>query len=157
MLIARIRHRASTGGPCEERDRGVAAAELLGFLPVLLLVALGLGQGLVAGAASAAAHRAARDASRAVAAGGATPAQIDAIVRRSVGAWLADRVVVEVGPQPRCDDDPGPWRGTAVVVCVDVPVLAPGAGAGWEIRAGATLPRAATWRLDGGGDGLGWG
>ncbi|MEV4741203.1 TadE/TadG family type IV pilus assembly protein [Streptomyces sp. NPDC049555] len=105
------------------RDRGSASIEFLGFLPLLLLVALGaVHLGLAAFAAQqagTAARAAARTATVDGPRGGGSPA---AAARAAVTGWVADRAAVDATP---CQAAAGAVTAT---VTVDVPALLPGTG-----------------------------
>ncbi|GAA2719706.1 TadE/TadG family type IV pilus assembly protein [Streptomyces luteosporeus] len=104
------------------RDAGSASLEFLGFLPLLLVVALAaLHLGLAAFAAQQAGI-AARSAARAATADdprGGSPA---AAARAAVTGWVAGRAAVDAAPCP-----PAAGAATATVT-VDVPALLPGTG-----------------------------
>lgn len=123
---------AVTGGAAHDRgrDRGSASIEFLGFLPVLILVALAAVQlGLAAYAvqqAGTAARAAARTASLDEVR--TSPA---AAGRAAMSGWLADGTDVGVTP---CGD--GQTRATATV---DIPSVIPGVSFG-NAKRSATMP-----------------
>ena len=106
-------------------DRGSAAVELAGMLPLLLLTAVLVWQVLLIVSTATAAEHAARNASRAVGVGGrAGPAG-----RAALPAWLRDDATIEAG------------GGTAVTVRIAVPVVAPGVTLpSWTVSRDAVLP-----------------
>jgi pilus assembly protein CpaE len=107
------------------RDRGSAAVELVGMLPLLLLAAVLVWQALLVTSVTTAAEHAARNASRAAAMGDAAqPAALAAMP-----AWLRDDARVQRS---------GP---TAVTVEIGVPLVAPGVSSPWRISRAAVLPR----------------
>jgi Flp pilus assembly protein TadG len=125
--VARARIRAATGRA--RRDRGQAAIELLGVLPVLLLIALvGVQLGIVAYAASqasTAARAAARTASQDLP--GASP---QAAGEAAVSGWL--RVSVQVSGD---DED------VTATARIKVPSLIPGIGGFGPVTRTARMPR----------------
>lgn len=106
-------------------DRGSAAVELAGMLPLMLLAAVLVWQALLITSTTNAAEHAARNASRAAAMGeAAQPAALAA-----VPTWLRDDARVQRrGP-------------TAVTVEITVPLVAPGVSSPWRISRDAELPR----------------
>ncbi|MEU5023011.1 TadE/TadG family type IV pilus assembly protein [Streptomyces milbemycinicus] len=114
----------------QRRDRGSASIEFLGFLPVLILVALAAVQlGLAAYAvqqAGTAARAAARTASL-----DEVKTSPAAAGRAAMSGWLADGTDVGVTP---CGD--GRTRATATV---DIPSVIPGVDFGSAKRS-ATMP-----------------
>ncbi|MFK4270677.1 TadE/TadG family type IV pilus assembly protein [Streptomyces milbemycinicus] len=114
----------------QRRDRGSASIEFLGFLPVLILVALAAVQlGLAAYAvqqAGTAARAAARTASL-----DEVKTSPAAAGRAAMSGWLADGTDVGVTP---CGD--GQTRATATV---DIPSVIPGVDFGSAKRS-ATMP-----------------
>lgn len=107
------------------RERGSAAVELIGMLPLLLLVALLLWQGLLTLGATNAAEHAARNGSRAASTGGsARSAAMDA-----VPTWLRDDTAVQRD------------GGTDVTVRISVPLLVPGVAPAYTVTRTAVLPR----------------
>ncbi|MBO4259790.1 TadE/TadG family type IV pilus assembly protein [Streptomyces griseorubiginosus] len=117
MPYDRTRHRPG-------RDRGQVAIEYLGFIPVLLLVALaGIQLGLVAYAAQQA-GTAARAGARA------------ASLRQDAVAACADAVSSRL--TVRCEPSPGSGSVT-VVAHVGIPKLFPGLG-DYEATKTATMP-----------------
>lgn len=114
------------GGPARPRDRGQVALEYLGFIPVLMIVALAAVQlGLVSYAAQQA-GTAARAGARSASLDGPWAADC----RAAVSGWLAD------------DLDCGAarlGREVTVTVTVDIPSVVPG----WDFapaRKTATMP-----------------
>jgi len=93
------------------RERGQAAVEVVGLLPLLFLVALAVCQVLVAGLAREAAHHAAQAGAMALLQGG-DPAQH---ARAAVPDWSRRRLSVQVS-------------GRTVRVRVVPPALVPGTG-----------------------------
>ncbi|MFD5984988.1 TadE/TadG family type IV pilus assembly protein [Streptomyces cyaneofuscatus] len=129
---ARIRSgRAGKGGKAGKgRDRGQVALEYLGFLPLLLLVAMGALQlGLAAYAAN--------QAGTAARAGARTAASYDAhgdprsTARSAVSGWLGDGGF-------RYSQRGG--RDITATVQVKVPSVVPGLD-GWWAKRSATMPR----------------
>ncbi|MFI1969086.1 TadE/TadG family type IV pilus assembly protein [Streptomyces cinnamoneus] len=124
----RVRVRAGTGGPAS--DRGSASVEFLGFLPLLLLLALGaVYLGLTAFAAQQAgtgARAAARTATQDEPQGAPEGAG-----RAAMTAWVADRADVVA---PRCASG----GEITVTVTVDVPALIPGTD--FSVSRRATMP-----------------
>lgn len=129
---ARIRSgRAGKGGKAVKgRDRGQVALEYLGFLPLLLLVAMGALQlGLAAYAAN--------QAGTAARAGARTAASYDAhgdprsTARSAVSGWLGDGGF-------RYSQRGG--RDITATVQVKVPSVVPGLD-GWWAKRSATMPR----------------
>ncbi|MEV6551657.1 TadE/TadG family type IV pilus assembly protein [Streptomyces sp. NPDC051597] len=114
------------------RDRGSAAVEYLGFLPLLLLVALaGVQLGLAAYAAQqagTAARAAARTAAQQERAGGAEQAG-----RAAVSAWVAQRSTI--GGTGGCPGD-----AVTVTVTVTIPSVFPGVDAFGPVHKSATMP-----------------
>lgn len=112
-------------------DRGQAALELLGAIPVLLLVALvGIQLGIVAHAASqagTAARAAARTASQDVP--GRSP---QAAGTAAVSDWLRDDVTVDV--------ETGEESVTATA-SIDIPSVIPGIGGFGPVHRTAHLPK----------------
>jgi pilus assembly protein CpaE len=80
-----------------ERERGQAAVELVGMLPLLLLVAFVVAQVLVAGLAREAAHHAAQAGAMALLQGGDPAQEARAAVpdwsRRRLSVWVSGRTV----------------------------------------------------------------
>ncbi|EFL39409.1 TadE/TadG family type IV pilus assembly protein [Streptomyces fungicidicus] len=109
------------------RDRGQVALEYLGFLPVLLIVAMAAIQlGLIAYTAQQA-GTAARAAARAASLGEA----YGYTCRAAISDWLADGT--------SCEGYPGGEEVT-VTATVDIPSIVPG----WNfdpVRKSATMPR----------------
>ncbi|MEU7167685.1 TadE/TadG family type IV pilus assembly protein [Streptomyces morookaense] len=111
------------------RDRGSVSVEFLGFLPVLLAVALGaITLGLAAFAAQQA-TTAARAAARTATLDDprTTP---EAAARSAMTGWVAGRADVGAG---RC-----PARDVTATVTVTVPALLPGTG--FHVTRHATMP-----------------
>ncbi|MFH9010374.1 TadE/TadG family type IV pilus assembly protein [Streptomyces sp. NPDC017943] len=110
----------------ERRDRGQVAIEYLGFLPILLIVALAAVQlGLIAYTAQQA-GTAARAGARSASLGG--PAEADC--RAAVSSWLAGRT--SCSPSQGADE-------VTVTATVQIPSLVPG----WEFDPAvkrATMP-----------------
>jgi hypothetical protein len=103
------------------RDRGSASVEFLGFLPILLLVALaGVQLGLVAYAGTQA-GTAARAAARTDDQGAAA---------RSVSGWLHPRVTMVEGPD-----------SVTAIVTIPVPSVLPGLSIADPVTRRATMPR----------------
>ncbi|WP_326703790.1 TadE/TadG family type IV pilus assembly protein [Streptomyces cyaneofuscatus] len=119
-----------SGGPGKGRDRGQVALEYLGFLPLLLLVAMGALQlGLAAYAAN--------QAGTAARAGARTAASYDAhgdpetAARGAVSDWLS-------GDGFGYSQSGG--RDITATVQVKVPSVVPGLD-GWVAKRSATMPR----------------
>lgn len=125
-------------------EEGAAAAELLGMLPLLLMLTLLVWQGLLAGAAAGAASRAARDVSRAIGQGRVVAASdAEAVALHGVDTWMRAHTTVHVGPGSDCGAGSTVAGGTTrVVVCVQIPVLLPRLASPWQVRGVAELPRA---------------
>lgn len=102
-------------------ERGVASVELAALLPFLLLAALCAWQILLLAASVTAAENAARTGSRAetLSRDGARAAVA------ALPTWLRDAAEADTGPAGECADRDGDV-GTQVVVCVPVPIVAPG-------------------------------
>lgn len=113
-----------------DRDRGSASIEFLGFLPVLLLVALAAVQLGLAAYAAQQAGTAARAAARTASLDEVQTSPAAAGVAAMSG-WLADGADISVAP---CGD--GRARATATVV---IPSVIPGASFGSAKRS-ATMP-----------------
>lgn len=124
-------------------DRGAAAIELLGMLPILLGLALVLWQGLLAFSAASAADRAARDVARELAAGRATPASVTEVLTTSLPGWLEGGARVRTGPGGSCDAG-NAAPATRVTVCLQVPLIAPAVSSPWQVAATAEMPRGAS-------------
>ncbi|GGZ94394.1 TadE/TadG family type IV pilus assembly protein [Streptomyces echinoruber] len=120
-------HSPHRPGHCRGRDRGQVALEYLGFLPVLLIVALAAVQlGLVAYAAQQAGT-----AARA----GARSASLDHDAgqgcRAAVSAWIADRT--DCSPAYGADE-------VTVTATVTIPSVVPGWNGLGTARRTATMP-----------------
>lgn len=111
------------------RDRGQAAIEVIGFLPILLALALGVVQLGLAAYAAQQAGTAARAAARTASLDEprATPA---AAGRAAISGWLADGASITVS------QGGGVARATA---SVDIPSILPGVDFGSAKRS-ATMP-----------------
>ncbi|MFF4404071.1 TadE/TadG family type IV pilus assembly protein [Streptomyces sp. NPDC001262] len=111
------------------RDRGSVSVEFLGFLPLLLAVALGA---ITLGLAAFAAQQAATGARAA-----ARTATLDeprtgpeAAARSAMTGWVGDRAAVSAG---RC-----PGQDVTATVTVTVPAILPGTG--FHVTRHATMP-----------------
>ncbi|MFD8230478.1 TadE/TadG family type IV pilus assembly protein [Streptomyces sp. NPDC059696] len=112
----------------QRRDRGQVALEYLGFLPILLLVALAAVQlGLIAYTAQQA-GTAARAGARSASLGG--PSEADC--RAAVSGWLAD--------ETSCLPSPGGDEVT-VTAEITIPSVFPGKDNFGTARKTATMPR----------------
>ncbi|GGP53271.1 TadE/TadG family type IV pilus assembly protein [Streptomyces abikoensis] len=110
-----------SGGGAPGNDRGSASIEFLGFLPLLLTLALAAAYLGIAAYATQQAGTAARAAARTATVD--TPRTAPAAAARAaVSPWVAARADVDAAP---CA--PGADRATATVT-VDVPPLLPGTG-----------------------------
>ena len=131
MSRSRSPHAAGPEQPGRGRDRGSTAIEYLGFLPVLLLIALaGIQLGLVAYTAQqagTAARAAARTAAQEEVAG-----SYARVGRASMTGWVAERA--QISP---------PARGDAVTVkvTVDIPDVLLGLLGDRTVEKSATMPR----------------
>ncbi|WP_282696998.1 TadE/TadG family type IV pilus assembly protein [Streptomyces sp. CC208A] len=106
--------RSRTTSPSARRDRGQAAIEYLGFLPVLLLVGLaGLQLGLAAYAAQQA-GTAARAAARAASSDAEDAPSAEAAAAAAVSGWIRPRV-----------EHGGSDGEVTVTVEVDIPSVVP--------------------------------
>ncbi|MBP2404851.1 TadE-like protein [Streptomyces netropsis] len=147
-MRARFRSRrtgegGSVGGPPPAarppaRDRGVASIEFLGFLPLLLIVALAAVQLGLAAFATQQAGSGARAAARTATLDrtpGAEPPDPEAAARSAMTGWVADRA--EIGA-PTCPDG----GEVTATVTVTVPELVPGTGFSTTRRATMPCPAA---------------
>ncbi|MQY14823.1 hypothetical protein SRB5_49990 [Streptomyces sp. RB5] len=116
--------------PRRQTDRGSVSIELIGFLPILLILALaGVQLGIAAYAASQAGT-----AARAAARMGSLddpPSSPSAAGHAAMSGWLADGAQIE----PSTSDDQ-----VHVTVTVEIPSLFPGIGFG-SVTRDATMPR----------------
>lgn len=109
------RHRAS--GLCQARDNGSASLELLGIIPLLMLVAMaGIQLGIVAYTGSQAAS-AARSAARTASLGDHAETSPDQAGLLSMSGWLRD------GAHIRTSDD---GDGVVATATIEVPSIFPG-------------------------------
>ncbi|MDK1476618.1 TadE/TadG family type IV pilus assembly protein [Streptomyces sp. 549] len=116
--------------PRTARDRGQAAIEFIGFLPLLLIIALaGVQLGIVAYTASqagsgarAAARYVSQDDTRSATAGG----------KQAMSGWLASRAAFA---------EQRPAGEVTVTATVQIPSVIPGIGFG-SVSKSATMPRA---------------
>lgn len=117
-------------GPGPGRDRGQASIEFLGFLPILILVALAAVQLGIAAYAVQQAGTAARAAARTGSQDepGTTP---DAAGKAAISGWLADETTISDGD---CNGDEA-----SATASVKIPSVIPGFGFGSAERS-ATMP-----------------
>lgn len=146
-MRARFRTRFPDGGGSAGRppsarppvpDRGIVSIEFLGFLPLLLIVALAAIQLGLAAFATQQAGSGARTAARTATLDrtpGEEPPDPEAAARSAMTGWVADRA--EVGA-PTCPDG----GEVTATVTVTVPELIPGTGFSTTRR--ATMPCPAT-------------
>ncbi|MFI8938340.1 TadE/TadG family type IV pilus assembly protein [Streptomyces syringium] len=121
-----------------DRDRGIASIEFLGFLPLLLIVALAAIQLGLAAFATQQAGSGARTAARTATLDrtpGEQPPDPETAARSAMTGWVADRA--EIGA-PTCPDG----GEVTATVTVTVPELIPGTGFSTTRRATMPCPAA---------------
>ncbi|MFI9116526.1 TadE/TadG family type IV pilus assembly protein [Streptomyces venezuelae] len=122
---------AATRTPASSRDRGQAAIEYLGFLPILLLVGLAGFQLGVAAYAAQQAGTAARAAARAASDDDETTTP-DAAAEAAVSGWVANRSTVTSG---------GTDGEATYTVTVTIPSVVPFWNGLGSVTKTATMPR----------------